>query len=77
MDSSKQADLLVSEEEIERLRRQRVSLKKSADLLGVSYNTVRKLAESGRLNTLSVGGQRKVTLYEIRRFLTQGNAVKE
>lgn len=68
---------VLSEEELSRLRTQRVSLKQSADLLQRSYQTVRKLAKERHIVTIKVGAVNMVTLYEIRRFLARGNATEQ
>ena len=53
-----------------------VSLREAAPMLGISYMTARKLASSGKLRTLEVGQQRRVTIEEVERFIREGNYVE-
>lgn len=75
MDSSTSKPL-VDEEEAEKLRRGRVSLRKAADLLGISYPTIRRYREAKHLITFPIGGVTWVNLTEIKRFLQFGNATE-
>jgi hypothetical protein len=79
MDSSvtQQPKAVVDEEEIRNLRTNRVSLKKASDLIGRSYMSTRTLVGNKHLISVPVGAQRKVSIYEIRRFLTHGNATEK
>lgn len=79
MDSSKsdgEQPLLINEEEAEKLRRGRVSLRKAAQLIGIAYPTIRRHREHRHLITFPIGGQTYVNLTEIKRFLTFGNATE-
>lgn len=71
MDSS--SPNLGSEEEINKLRAERVSLKRAAVLMGLSYPTLLKYVHEKKVAAIKIGNGWKVTKYEIRRFLEFGN----
>lgn len=75
MDSSASKSL-VDEEEAEKLRRGRISLKKAASLLGISYPTIRRYNQNRQIVTFRIGGQTWVNLTEVKRFLQFGNATQ-
>lgn len=62
-----------SEEEINKLRAERVSLKRAAVLMGMSYPTLLKYVHEKKVAAIKIGNGWKVTKYEIRRFLEFGN----
>jgi excisionase family DNA binding protein len=64
---------LGSEEEINKLRAERVSLKRAAPLIGMSYPTLLRLVHDKKIKAIKIGNGWKVTKYEIRRFLEFGN----
>lgn len=72
MDSSSDPSL-GSEEEINKLRAERVSLKRAAVLMGMSYPTLLKYVHEKKVAAIKIGSGWKVTKYEIRRFLEFGN----
>lgn len=64
---------LATEEEIERLRADRVSLKKASALMGLSYPTTLKYVHEKKIQAIWIGNGWKISKYEIRRFLEFGN----
>lgn len=55
-----------------------LSLKKMANLIGLSYPTVVKMAQSDppKIIAIKVGGQWRVYETEVKRFLREGNNTK-
>lgn len=64
---------LASEEEIDKLRADRISLKKAAALIGISYPTILKYVHEKKIDAIFIGNGWKISKYEIRRFLEFGN----
>lgn len=62
-----------TDEEIDRLRADRVSLKKAAVLMGLSYPTLLKYVHDKKVQAIWIGNGWKISKYEIRRFLEFGN----
>lgn len=75
MDSSTSKPL-VDEAEAERLKAQRVTLRRASVLLGVTYQTIRRHVKNRHLITFPIGGFTYVNLTEIKRFLNFGNATE-
>ena len=61
------------EEEIDKLRADRVTIAKAAALMGLSYPTILKYVHAKKIQAVWIGNGWKISKYEIRRFLEFGN----
>lgn len=52
---------------------ERISVKKLAQLLGVNYITALGYVHDGKIRGIKIGGQWRVSMEEVERFLSQGN----
>lgn len=46
-----------------------LTIAEAAKVMDLGYNTVKGLVESGRLKTVNIGKQERISIVEIRRFV--------
>jgi excisionase family DNA binding protein len=64
---------MTTEKESEPDQRGLVSRRKAAELLGVSKDTIRRMARKGELREVFLGGHSKIRMEDVQRIIEEGD----